>query len=115
MRRMPNQAPRRLVAITRPVSPAFARCELTHLARQPIDVATAARQHEAYEALLAELGCTLERLPLEPELADSVFVEDAAVVVDELAVMTPPGAGARRGEGGSGGAGAGPPPPPGPL
>jgi dimethylargininase len=88
----------RLVAITRQVSPAFAECELTHLTREPIDVGLAQRQHAAYEALLAELGCEVEHLPAEPALPDSVFVEDAAVVVDELAVVTRPGAESRRGE-----------------
>ena len=88
----------RLVAITRAVSPAFAECELTHLTREAIDVGLARRQHAAYEALLAELGCEVEHLPEEPELPDSVFVEDAAVVVDELAVVTRPGAESRRGE-----------------
>jgi dimethylargininase len=88
----------RLVAITRPVSPAFAECELTHLTREPIDVGLARRQHAAYEALLVELGCEIDNLPAEPALPDSVFVEDAAVVVDELAVVTRPGAESRRGE-----------------
>ncbi|HET9765859.1 MAG TPA: arginine deiminase family protein [Thermoanaerobaculia bacterium] len=86
------------MAITRQVSPAFAECELTHLAREPIDVGLARRQHAAYEALLEELGCVVEKLPQEPGLPDSVFVEDAAVVVDELAVVTRPGAESRRGE-----------------
>jgi dimethylargininase len=86
------------VAITRSVSRAFAECELTHLTREPIDVGLARRQHAAYEALLQELGCEVERLPEEPTLPDSVFVEDAAVVVDELAVVTRPGAESRRGE-----------------
>ena len=94
---MPGEQ-RRWIAITRGVSPAFTRCELTHLAREPIDVELAERQHDAYEVLLAELGCTIERLPVEPELPDSVFVEDAAVVLDELAVITRPGAESRRGE-----------------
>ena len=94
---MPRER-RRWTAITRSVSPAFARCALTHLAREPIDVALAERQHAAYEALLAELGCAIERLPVEPELPDSVFVEDAAIVLDELAVITRPGAESRRGE-----------------
>lgn len=88
----------RLVALTRPVSPAFAECELTHLTREPIDVGLARRQHAAYEALLAELGCEVEHLREEPALPDSVFVEDAAVVVDEVAVITRPGAESRRGE-----------------
>ena len=88
----------RLIALTREVSPAFARCELTHLTREPIDLGLAARQHAAYEALLEELGCVVERVPGEPELPDSVFVEDTAVVVDELAVISRPGAESRRAE-----------------
>jgi dimethylargininase len=86
------------VAITRRVSPALGQCELTHLERQPIDVARAAIQHEAYERCLERLGCRVVSLPAEPELPDSVFVEDTAVVLDELAVMTRPGAEARRAE-----------------
>lgn len=88
----------RRIALTRPVSAAFARCELTHLAREPIDVARARRQHDAYEDLLSDLGCTVLRLEEEPELPDSVFVEDAAFVVNEVAVITRPGAQSRRGE-----------------
>lgn len=86
------------LALTRAVSPAIARCELTHLSRRPIDLRVAERQHAAYEALLEELGCAVERLPAEPDLPDSVFVEDAAVVLDELAVVTRPGAPSRRAE-----------------
>ena len=65
-----------LMAITREVSPRIAACELTHLAREPIDMECAVRQHRPYEKLLVELGCTLHRLPAEPQLPDSVFVED---------------------------------------
>ena len=45
-----------------------------------------------------DLGCTLRRLPEEPDLPDSVFVEDAAVVLDNLAVITRPGTSQRRDE-----------------
>jgi dimethylargininase len=86
------------VAITRKVPPSIGRCELTHLERRDIDVARAAAQHEAYERCLERLGCRVVSLPAEPELPDSVFVEDAAVVLDELAVMTRPGAESRRAE-----------------
>jgi dimethylargininase len=85
-------------AITRKVSDAIGRCELTHISREPIDVRLAVRQHEAYERCLAELGCRVVSLPQEPDLPDSVFVEDTAVVVEELAVMTRPGAESRRAE-----------------
>ena len=87
-----------LVALTRAVSPAFNRCELTHLERQPIDLALAREEHRGYELRLEELGCRLERLPEEPDFPDSVFVEDVAVVLDEIAVITRPGALSRRGE-----------------
>ena len=86
------------VAITREVSPAIARCELTHLERVPIDLAAARAQHQAYEECLASLGCDVQRLPCAPDLPDSVFVEDAAVVLDEIAVIARPGAASRRPE-----------------
>jgi dimethylargininase len=87
-----------LVAITRPVSRTLGQCELTHLKRTPIDVDLARAQHHAYERVLADLGCRIERLPAKPDLPDAVFVEDAAVVFDELALMTRPGAASRRSE-----------------
>ncbi len=87
-----------LIAVTRPVSAALARCELTHLAREPLNVARAGAQHAAYEQLLRSLGATIVRVPGAPELPDAVFVEDTAVVLDELAVITRPGARSRRAE-----------------
>ncbi|MGA9852483.1 MAG: arginine deiminase family protein [Gammaproteobacteria bacterium] len=87
-----------LIAITCEVSQHIAQCELTHLAREPVNVSRARAQHRQYEALLAELGCKLICLPAEPELPDSVFVEDTAIVLEELAVITRPGAESRRAE-----------------
>jgi dimethylargininase len=86
------------IAITRPVSPSIEQCELTHLAREPIDLARAEAQHAAYEALLEELGCVVRRLPLRADLPDSVFVEDTAIVTDSLGIITRPGAASRRPE-----------------
>ena len=87
-----------LLALTRPLSPSIVDCELTYLARQPIDLARAGAEHAEYERRLAELGATVRRLPGAPDLPDAVFVEDTAVVVDELAVITRPGAVSRRAE-----------------
>lgn len=87
-----------LIALTRAVPDAIARCELTHLERMPIDLAAARRQHEAYEQVLASCGCTVRPIPPAHGLADSVFVEDAAVVLDEVAVVTRLGAASRRAE-----------------
>ena len=86
------------VAITREISPAIADCELTHLARVPIDVDVARAQHRAYEQALAEAGYTIERLPADAEMPDAVFVEDVAVVFEALAIITRPGAETRRRE-----------------
>jgi dimethylargininase len=86
------------IAITRPVSASLAQCELTHLAREPIDVHRAGAQHAAYEQLLGSLGATLVRVGAAPELPDAVFIEDTAVVLDEMAVVTRPGAASRRPE-----------------
>jgi len=88
----------RRIALTRAVSSALERCELTHLERQPIDLGRARAQHAAYEAALEALGCEVVRLPEEPELPDSVFVEDTALVLDEIAILTRPGAESRRAE-----------------
>lgn len=86
------------IAITRGVSAAFARCELTHLARSPIDVARARAQHAAYCEALEVLGCRVIALPPDEALPDCVFVEDVALVFDELAVVLRPGAASRRAE-----------------
>ena len=85
-------------ALVRELSPEVGGGELTHFAREAIDVELAMSQHAAYVDLLRSLGCELEWLACTPELPDSVFVEDAAVVVDELAVLTRPGAVSRRRE-----------------
>ena len=85
-------------AITRKVSPAIAECEITHIKRRTIDNDLASRQHHAYEQLLTDLGCDLISLPAEADLPDSVFVEDAAIVLPELAIITRPGAESRRPE-----------------
>jgi dimethylargininase len=87
-----------LLAFTRAVPVSIHRCELTHLSREPIDYARAVAQHEQYEACLTRLGCEVQRLPDAPDMPDSVFVEDTAVVFDDVAVIARPGAASRRGE-----------------
>src|SRR4029077_17678879 len=87
-----------LTAITRAVSPAIVHCELSFIDRRPIDLAAAQRQHRAYEKLLAKLGVRVVSLPAEPDLPDSMFVEDPAIVLDELAVILPLGTETRRRE-----------------
>ena len=87
-----------LVAVTRPVSASINGCELTHLNRQPIDLERAREQHAAYERALEAAGCLILRLDEAADLPDSVFVEDTAIVFDEIAIVTRPGAPTRRPE-----------------
>lgn len=86
------------IALVRRVSERLAQCELMQLERVPIDAARAVRQHEAYVEALASLGARIEWLPALPEHPDGVFVEDTAVVLPELAVITRPGAASRQAE-----------------
>ena len=87
-----------LIALTRPVSPTINDCELTHLERAPIDVAQAIVQHESYARCLADLGCQIRQVTPAPDLPDAVFVEDSAVVLDEIGVITRPGVPSRQAE-----------------
>jgi len=87
-----------LTAITRAVSPAIVNCELSFIDRKPIDLAAAQQQHHAYEILLGKLGARVISLPAEPDLPDSIFVEDPALVLNELAVILPLGTETRRRE-----------------
>src|SRR4026209_1583541 len=86
------------ILLTRSVPRSIVNCELTHLTREPIDLARAEEQHSAYEKTLTAAGCTIKRLPPLPDLPDSVFVEDTAVVLPEIAIIARPGAESRRAE-----------------
>jgi dimethylargininase len=85
-------------AVTRAPGPELARCELTHLPRQPIDGDLALAQHRAYRSALRDEGVAVVELPADPAHPDGVFVEDVAVVLDEVAVLTSPTPPSRRGE-----------------
>jgi dimethylargininase len=86
------------VALMRGVPPTLARCELSFREREPIDLERAVAQHAAYAALLRSLGLELVELPADAAFPDCCFVEDVAVVLDEVALLTRPGAPSRRGE-----------------
>ncbi len=87
-----------IVALTREPARAMDACELTYMEREPIDAGVAARQHLGYREALRACGARVVTLPPAEGLPDAVFVEDTAVVLDEVAVLTRPGAESRRGE-----------------
>jgi dimethylargininase len=87
-----------LTAITRQVSQSINECELSFHDRQPINVTKANAQHRAYQDCLAGLGVRIVPLQAQPDLPDAVFVEDPALVLDEVAVISIMGAASRRPE-----------------
>jgi len=86
------------IALMRGVPPTLERCELTYRRFEPIDLHRAIAQHAAYADLLRSLGLEVIELPADPALPDCCFVEDTAIVLDEAALLTMPGAPSRRGE-----------------
>lgn len=87
-----------LIALTRTPSSSLASCALTHAERQPIDVGRALEQHAAYRRGLAELGVRVLNLPAIDALPDAAFVEDTAIVLEEVAVIARPFSESRRAE-----------------
>jgi len=87
-----------LIALTREVSPRISECELTFIDRAPIDFEKAVHQHRQYQQLLRNLGAEVVQLPADPQCPDSCFLEDTALVLDEIAILTRPGSDARRAE-----------------
>jgi len=87
-----------VVAITREISSRFNECEITHIDRTPIDLDIARTQHKEYVQALAKIGCRVIELHEERDLPDSVFVEDTAFILPEVAVITRPGADSRKPE-----------------
>jgi dimethylargininase len=87
-----------LIALTHVPSPNMAQCQLTHLARQPIDQGRALQQHAAYCQMLRDCGAAVVTLDVNSDLPDCAFVEDTAIVLDEVAVLASMGTDGRRPE-----------------
>jgi dimethylargininase len=85
-------------ALVRRPGPRLAEGIVTHIARTPVDVALAGRQHEAYVAALTGHGWRVVEVPPADDCPDAVFVEDTVVVCGDLAVVSRPGAPERRPE-----------------
>ena len=87
-----------VIAVTREISQRYDECEITHIERTPINLNVARAQHCAYVNALKKLGCKVIELPAESDYPDSVFVEDTAFILPEVAVITRPGADSRKPE-----------------
>ena len=63
-----------------------------------VDIERARRQHDAYCDALRRHGAMVQRLLINVEHGDGCFIEDNAIVCDEVAILTSMGAAHRRGE-----------------
>lgn len=87
-----------MLALTHVPSPNLEQAQRTYVAPTPIDYALALRQHEAYCDMLRQCGARVVTLDVNRDLPDSVFIEDTAIVLDEVAVLASMGAPSRRAE-----------------
>lgn len=87
-----------LVALTREPSSSLDAGERTFRAREPIDLEVVRFQHGAYRRALSECGAHVVTLPALDDLPDAVFIEDVAIVLDEVALLLPMGVESRREE-----------------
>src|SRR5205823_2229458 len=87
-----------MLALTHVPSPNMDHGQRTHVARVSIDYDLAVQQHEAYCRMLRACGAEVRTLDVNRALPDSTFIEDTAVVLDEVAVLASMGTEARRGE-----------------
>jgi dimethylargininase len=76
----------------------MADCLLTFVERSAFDYERALRQHAAYCNVLRNCGAEVSTLEVNRDLPDCPFIEDTAVVLDEVAVIARPGAAVRREE-----------------
>jgi dimethylargininase len=87
-----------MIALVHAPSPNMHAGERSFVEHQAIDHALAARQHVGYCQALAAGGWNVRTLTHHMELADAVFIEDTAVVLDEVAILASMGAASRRAE-----------------
>lgn len=86
-------------AVVRAPPESLCRHALRRSQGEEVDFARAERQHELYVGVLgSKLGLQVVQLPADESLPDCVFVEDVAVVCEETALITRPGAPSRRKE-----------------
>ncbi|MEJ3404355.1 dimethylargininase [Rathayibacter sp. YIM 133350] len=96
--RQSTDAGMRRIALVRAPAGNLSEGLLTHREPSAVDTALADEQWDNYCAALAAEGWDVVEVEPAPELADSVFVEDAVVLFGDTAVIASPGAESRREE-----------------
>jgi dimethylargininase len=86
------------VALVREPAATLAKGELTHLKRKPVKYLKAKAQWDGYVAALEAEGFRIRRVDADDAFPDCVFIEDAVVMLGQIAIITSPGADSRKGE-----------------
>src|SRR5260370_38647292 len=87
-----------MLALTHVPSPNLQHGQRTHISRSSIDDELARQQHRQYCRMLRDCGAEVHTLDVNRDLPDATFIEDTAIVLDEVAVLASMGTGARRAE-----------------
>jgi len=87
-----------MLALTHLPSPRINDAERAYVARSGIDYNRALRQHADYCKMLSRCGLAVRTLDVNRDLPDCVFIEDTAIVLDEVAVLASMGVESRRAE-----------------
>jgi dimethylargininase len=87
-----------MLALTHSPSPQMAECLLTFVERTAIDQERVLRQHAAYCDALRDGGADVRVLDVNCAFPDCAFIEDTAVVLDEVALLARPATAVRRAE-----------------
>lgn len=87
-----------LIALTHTVSPKITEGEVTFIDRQTVSYDLALQQHDAYCKALKDCGAEVKKLSVNLDYPDSCFIEDTAIVLDEIAIITSMGIASRQRE-----------------
>jgi dimethylargininase len=87
-----------MLALTHIPSRRINDAQRTFVAREAIDYDRAVRQHADYREMLRRCGVSVRTLDVNRDLPDCVFIEDTAIVLDEIAVLASMGVESRRAE-----------------
>src|SRR5262249_29249879 len=87
-----------MIALTHLPSPFMAACQRTYVPAEAINLELARRQHADYCRALADCGAQVRTLDVNSAYPDCTFIEDTAIVLDEVAILCPMGTDSRRAE-----------------
>lgn len=75
-------------AIVREIANTYNNCVVTFSDTPLIDVSLAKQQHNNYCNVLSQVGVDITKLEADDNLPDCCFVEDTAIIIEDIAIIT---------------------------